>query len=659
MNARAWTARAPLAVALTIFAVFGACDCEDPINQINEPPGPACQLDTTCGDREAYRGGECRPSGCETDLDCCPGTRCRLDFNACVPHQLDAEYDCDTDADCPDAAQRCQTVTLGPREPIQACVYERCEGDADCGFGRSCYESVCVQTAPCGGSCPAGEACDVLTSQCAPVAETAAGCAEACEGGLRVLRDPDTMTGDICCEAACVCRGLPPIVPVNFGKYARVTIAGDQLLVSAYDGTFGDLVVAHFSKAGEIIQVDYVDGIPLGAGVAADPDGPRGGVAEPGPNVGTHTSIAANAEGLARVAYHDVDNRLLKVALQNSNGSWSSHTVDAPGDGGRVGHFTDIAVAPDGTIFVSYLAEDVTGAPGIGGTASAAKVARSRNATPGSAADWELFFVDARPSFDPCDGACGATEGCVIGGNGPTCAAEATGCADCGAAQLCVLTNGQPTCAANAIPPSAAEFPRARGLYTSLILDEGDAVVVYYDSIDKDLRGGRLAAGGQVNANVIDGDGLDGSRTTDAGRYPAIAKVGNEFLVLYEDFTRHEVRAWQGSALGTGGVFSTVDRGKVTDQPGKRFVGATLAVANQNGNSPFIVYQDASTLDLKSGQLNGADWTLGTLLTDGSHGFYTDVVIQGTEAFIVSVLAELDARGRERARLGMTVQALP
>src|SRR5690606_37653065 len=116
-----------------------------------------------------YRFGQCDTSGCQNDNECCPGTRCRLDFNACVPHQLDPEYQCTTDADCADPAQRCLETKLGDRPPLPVCAYERCAGDADCGIGRSCFltggdaQGICVETAPCGGGCPSGEVCDPLT----------------------------------------------------------------------------------------------------------------------------------------------------------------------------------------------------------------------------------------------------------------------------------------------------------------------------------------------------------------------------------------------------------------------------------------------------------------------------------------------------------------
>ena len=637
---------------------FAACDCgNDPINEI--PVDQVCNLDRDCGsDTQAFRNGECQAAGCETDGDCCPGTRCRLDFNACFPHQLDAEYACEADSDCADPGQRCLEVTLGDRDPIRACGFETCEGDNECGEGRSCYEGQCVQTAPCGGGCPTGEVCDIKTSQCHPVPEGAAGCSDTCESGLLVLRDADDMSGDVCCEIACSCRGLPPIVPANFGKYNDVITTDTEVLVSAYDSEYGDLVLARYSLEGALRRTQYLDGIPLGASVLADPDGPRGGIAEAGPDVGTHTSIAVNGEGLARIAYHDVENASLKVAVETADG-FLTHTVD--GGAGIVGTYTDIAVDPQGNTVISYMVQDVTGAPGIAGAASGVKVARSTTGAPSSPADWSLDFLDARAAFDPCQG-CAANNECVIGAEGAECLVVASDCEEeCRSTQFCVAGGEGSTCLANAIPPSTSDFPKARGMHTSIFVDANGTVVAYYDSIDGDLRVATQTPGSTANVSVIDGDGQDGARSGDVGRFPAITKIGAEYLIVYTDFSFHEVRSWQGTDPHAGGAYSVLDSGKVQDSPGKRFVGGGASIALEAGGAPVVVYQDATTLDLKAATLLGPGWTTTALpdLEPGAHGFFSNIALRNGNAYITSVLAQLDGRGLERVRLGLTIRAFP
>ncbi len=650
--------RLRLGIAAAIaFAAAAGCNscCYDPVSPTGKPP--ACSPDKTCDDGDAFRFGACVPGGCETDADCCPGSRCRADINSCFPVLLDPEFACDQNSDCDDPAQRCIPTVIGDRDPLPTCVYELCNGDADCGFGRACYEGRCVQDAPCEGNCPDGTACDVITGKCAPFPSGSDGCDKTCaDGQLKVFSDPASMSGETCCALSCRCDGLPPIVPTRFGRYSRVVFASDQVLVSAYDAQFGDLVLAHFKPDGSFARLDYLDGVPGGAAVTADPAGPRGGVSEPGQNVGTHTSIAADAQGKVRIAYHDEDGKSLKVAIQQDDGSFKTYFLDGGDADANFGQFTDIAVASDGTIYVSYLAHNAELA-GFTGRSTGVKLARSNNANPQSAVDWTFSVVDARPMFDPCNGACNADQACVLNGGAGQCLATAAGCnPSCSSTQTCVDTGAGVQCLAPVLPPESPDVPRARGLYTSVALDGDTPIVAYYDAIDGDLR---VAPGG-TSPVVLDGDGQGGHRSGDVGRFPTVARIGQNLTVVYEDFGRHEVRAWQGSAaeLGSGGTYTLVDRGQTPGQSGKQFVGAGARLA-KGVSTPVVVYQDASNLDLKLADFDGTAWVPSTLLTDGAHGFYSDIAVQSGKAYIVSVEAQLDERGVEASRLGLTVQNAP
>jgi hypothetical protein len=619
--------RALLVTALALAASVGCQSCctEEPL--ISGPE--ICPIATAqCEPGFEFRFGGCVQEGCLDDSECCPGTRCRADLNLCFPILLDQEYECDLSSDCDDAAQRCIPTTIGRRDPLNTCVYELCSGDSDCGFGRACFAGRCITKAPCGGGCPDGSACDVITGKCAgyPAGngsdnkELSPGCNASCgPTALKVFKDPATMSGERCCALECECRPLPPIVPTRFGRYSRVAFTPARVLVSAYDGEFGDLVLAQYKADGSFARLDYLDGIPLGGAVSADPIGPRGGIADPGPNVGTHTSIAAdlnlaNGAGLVRIAYHDEDGRSLKVAVEQESGAFVSHFVDGGDPDGIVGRFTDMAIDASGTIYVTYMAHN-TSLAGLPGKSTGLKLARSRTPTPTSAADWDIFVVDARPVFD----------------------ATAAG-----------------------LPPESPDLPRGRGLYTSIALDVTTAIVAYYDFVDGDLRVATVDAAGAITTAVVDGDGQNGRRNGDVGRYPTVAFVLGNLHLVYEDFGRHEVRAWRGavSELGNGGTYTLVDRGQDPARSGKQFVGAGARLAH-GADAPIVVYQDASNLDLKLARFDGTAWVPSVLVQEGAHGFYSDIAIGGGKAYIVSVEARLDTRGREASRLGMTVQAVP
>jgi hypothetical protein len=612
--------------AFLVLAGLGAamgcdsCCADEPVAPPKE--APVCEI-LTCDDNGSFRYGTCVGGGCSDDSECCPGTRCRTDLNVCFPRLLDSDFACETSADCADPAQVCATVSIDGREPLPTCIYEVCGGDSDCGAFRTCYAGHCIAQTPCGGSCPSGTVCEINSNTCHPLPtggdkaadgakQVADSCNQECPNGLIVLADEGAMTGETCCEIACDCVTLPPIVPSRVGRYARVAVTGTEVLVSAFDAEFGDLVVTRYATTGEFNKYNYVDGVPA-VTPTNDPSGNRDGIRDPGVDVGTHTSIAVNSAGLARVAYHDVDGNALKVALESAPGVWTSHFVDGaanPGVG-QTGTFTDIAVGADGTIFVSYLAHDTTLA-GVTGQATGLKLARSRTPTPSSAADWELFVVDARPFVaDP------------------------------------------------ALREEPPELPRGRGLHSAIALDGAAAVIGYYDGSDGDVRVARFDGSSAV-VSVVDGDAQGGRVGGDVGRYPAVGITDGDLLVVYEDTARHNVRFWKGpkDTPGQGGAYGVADSLRNDNRSGSHFIGAGGRLST-DGAQPVYVQQDASTLDLRFATFDGAAWAPQTLLADGAHGFYADVAVSGGKAFVCSVVAELDSRGKERSRLLLDVQALP
>src|SRR2546428_10084358 len=101
------------------------------------------------------------------------------------------------------------------------------------------------------------------------------------------------MIFDRCCAVTCECKTIPPLEPGRWGRFSDLVLGSGALYVSAYDGTYGDLVMGiHGRLSGQLQTLDYIDGVPVGDPIVADPSGPRGGMAGPGPDVGKYTSIA-------------------------------------------------------------------------------------------------------------------------------------------------------------------------------------------------------------------------------------------------------------------------------------------------------------------------------------------------------------------------------
>ena len=219
--------------------------------------------------------------------------------------------------------------------------------------------------------------------------ETGSDCsADACGSGMLPF----------CVDGMCVCSDDVPIGRV--GPYSAVATAPDGTAwVSAYSETYGDLTVA--STAGgriEDTQWEWVDGVPMEA-----PQVPgsmiRGGITDPGVDVGMYTSIQVGSDGTPMVTYYDVDNGSLKFAAK-VNGTWQIHVVDAGTGsddtvmGSVVGMYTSLSLrSDDGRPGVAYLAH-VNDANGL---RAEVRFAAAQVVQPMSGSDWQTWVVDTAP----------------------------------------------------------------------------------------------------------------------------------------------------------------------------------------------------------------------------------------------------------------------
>ena len=83
-----------------------------------------------------------------------------------------------------------------------------------------------------------------------------------------MLEDTQTMRGDICCEATCVCHDLPDIAPRDIGLYLGALAEEETIAVAAYERHFGDLVFMRLGSNGSIQLLEFVDGFPQAESVA-------------------------------------------------------------------------------------------------------------------------------------------------------------------------------------------------------------------------------------------------------------------------------------------------------------------------------------------------------------------------------------------------------
>jgi hypothetical protein len=430
------------------------------------------------------------------------------------------------------------------------------------------------------GSGPSGSPPDGSTGEpdapSAPVCKVVAECdASACTRGELAF----------CIEGTCVCSDDVP--PGRIGPYSAVAVAADGTVwVSAYAETHGDLVVAK-ATGGRISSEawEWVDGVPDGP-VAVPGSQIRGGIADPGPDVGLYTSIAVAPDGVPMVSYFDQEAGALKLA-QRIDGAWQIHVVDA-GPSEQVGMYTSLTLrSDDGRPGIAYLAH----VQANGATRAEVRFAAAQSIHPSSAADWVTWVVDS--AAVPAD-------------------------------------------------PGVFPLPEGTGLFIAAArLPNQVPVVAYYDRGTGDLKLSKLdVQTGQFAAPRI----LDGT-SSDAGWSPSVAVDPSGVVhVAYAGATAHDLRYVSDASGDSPHVVDSGYRidGTTVDglpQPVFHFVGAdaSLVLAPDGAR---IVYQDATTQELLVAQQHtDGTWTHmsiagATVPWPGGYGFFAAGAMAKTQLVI-------------------------
>jgi len=399
-----------------------------------------------------------------------------------------------------------------------------------------------------------------------------------------------------CVEGECVCSD--DILIGRVGPYSDVAVGSDGAIwVSAYAQTYGDLVVTK-ADAGRIPDEawEWVDGVPDGPVVVEDSKY-RNGIAEKGEDVGMYTSIAVAPDGSPMVTYFDRDTASLRFARKNGD-VWEKHTIEEGSgtlsefSGELVGMYTSLTLrTDDGRPGVAYLAHVAD----ANGTRAEVRFAASQVPFPTSAADWQTWVVDTAP-----------------------------------------LPPEDPN------SPDVYPLPGGLGLFVdSARLPNQAPVVVYYDRGAGELRLAKFdPALGQFAAPTI----LDGAGDIDAGWSPSVA-VGPDGVVhvAYVSATGDDLKYITDAS---GSMSEVVDDGYrivgVTvdnhPKPEFHFVGedAGLVLAN-NGQTPMIAYQDATTQELlltdkkSDGTWNRTSVAGAVEPWPGAYGFFAATAVTPTE----------------------------
>ena len=334
------------------------------------------------------------------------------------------------------------------------------------------------------------------------------------------------------------------------GKWT--SIAGDdkRVMVATYDQVFGDLVAV---DATDQTKLDYktVDGVPDET-PTYDPSTWRGGISDPGPNVGAWTSIVL-ANHTARIAYQDRDATALKYAYETSTGGdWKSYVIDA-GHGEAVGAFSKMIMDSNMRPAIAYLAVGTD--DGMGHRVTQLRLARATSTDPAAPSDWSQTVMTT--GAGTCAGLCGS-QSCIAGAaatDPQVCITPTSDCsAACGTGDVCSAA----TCQTVIVDPMLDDIPTCTGLFVSLVLlPDGRLAAAYYDRNKRALvLGVESASGTSMFAETV----IDGNVTgQDKGMWSSAVVAGDGTVHL----------AYQ-EALGDQLMYTTWANGTIGHARGRR-----------------------------------------------------------------------------------------
>jgi MYXO-CTERM domain-containing protein len=442
------------------------------------------------------------------------------------------------------------------------------------------------------------------------------------------------------------------LVSYVLGSYTSAATATDgKIWVAGYnegdpsggtsDDFHGDLVVGLLDPTTNVIQWNAVDGVP-NVPPTKNHKGFRGGVTDPGDDVGLYTSMALDGKGNPVVGYFDRTNGSLRISRYDGK-AWSSYELDHI-DKGWAGKFTSLVNA-SGKLAIAYQTMEA----GASGWAKAkVKVAMATGDSPATQGDWTLQDVTVDDKTPCIQAVCSTGQKCLAGdktnGIDPICTATTVGC-DATCADVCIKNpvGGAPTCVKG--KTELGLYVNALGLFNSLAATPtGTLGLVFYDRFHGNLRAASNAGGKwTVTPTTAPLDGWVGDAAKDKGNGDrgigatlAIDSSGN-WHVAYVDGIKEMLlyKFIAGGDLSKPIAPVTVDDGNSPDgapanafKDGNHLIGenAHLVV---DGATIRIVYQDstAGTLRWAKGTAGPAPkFSHGVIKQDGLAGFWPRIV---------------------------------
>jgi len=430
------------------------------------------------------------------------------------------------------------------------------------------------------------------------------------------------------------CSTCDVLSPGLAGAYSSAVVAGDTLWVAGYveksiseqetPFEWGDLAVGRWN--GTNVDWELVDGVPEQEvdPKSYDVSGYRGGVTDPGDDVGLWTSIAADDKGGIAVAYYDRTHRSLRFAKQAGD-SWTVQTVQEKATS-DIGRYAKLAWV-NGAWNIAFLAVEsgeagaVTSGVRIASSATgdgwAFEDVFSNKATPctakycasGNACVKETGLCTPELGKSSCEPACSSTQACVDSGGG------AGACKD------------------KRTPAELETYPEASGDYVAVAREKsGGLGVVFYDRVKGNLVMASKASGAWVTT-ILDGE-ANGVDTGDVGIGATLAiDDGGTWHVVYSNGYDESVQ-YLAVKDGVAGTPEVVDDGAGVEgtpfEDGRHIVGDDANVFVTAGGDIHVSYQDATagTLHYAVGTASatGHTWAVKVVAQDGFAGAFSSIV---------------------------------
>lgn len=531
--------RRRLAMASVLGVALGMAGCSDDTPSGQQGCSPACGDGLVCQDRQCVMP----PAQCATDEQCEAGRLCIN--NQCVAPQCTSAAECEIT--CPSDKR------------------------AVCASGRCACETLCAE------GCDDGEFCCEQSNSCRELPNPCMG--QVCEEGFgpRVMSAGQANTATCMLEGGqCACAKLEPLALGHVGRYASLASGAGKTALSAYNVTYGDLMVASLDSNLRPTW-RFVDGVPTTGPVQGALDGPRGGRRAVGEDVGRHTAAVMDDAGTLHVFYQDATQKALKVARGTSQGEgWTFElaTLDTSGDPGRWTR----AMLKDGTLHVIYQAQ----AAGGGATTEV----RHLQLDP-SAPLAELAQVEAQVIFE-----------------GP----------------------------ADPPSPQPKGVPQTTGLFMTLSSTDDGLLLVFYDALQRSVGWARYAADAWTMPRYAGTpSGPYAAAEIDAAGVMHLAYMNEETReLLYERVDQGPVEVIQGGVRDTGAQWF---RNRIGEGVRLRVLadGQVQVVFQDASLHTLHRGTRAAAGGWQVSQLSpeGMGYT-------GAHGFYIDLLERAQDAIMVS-----------------------